>query len=453
MSDISQADTKEWVLEPETEYRFELDPGTSLAIKLSRGNAEIFGAELAEGKTYLFGFECKAAVFTWQGCTIHVTGQPSTEYVSEETPMGAYANLHMAFEQMRVRALSALHGSPVPDDDHGANPEPPRVLVLGPENSGKTTICKILANYAVRVGQNRSPILVNSRSKRVNPLGSAATTGPTVLASNALSPLTYWYGHSEIKKNPLLLDRLIRNLERTSGLIVDTSSSFASGSSSADSRHTLVKACVDAFRINVILVVGHEKLNVEMQRLYGSQLTVVKIPKSGGNCRLSNLDHNYRERVQSYQLHAYMYGQKIDPPPGITSAIVAGEAAADLVLAPSSSIVNFGDITIYRIGEETMAPSSALPIGATRTLSEMQPILLDPAAAGSGLLNRVLGVLSPFHPDENERYDEEILDLSVTGFLVITNLEVPNKKMTILSPNQGSIIGKTVIIGSFEWRE
>lgn len=486
MSDTSQADTKEWVLEPETEYRFELDPGTSLAIKLSRGNAEIFGAELAEGKTYLFGFECKAAVFTWQGCTIHVTGQPSTEYVSEETPMGSYANLHMAFEQMRVRALSALHGSPVPGNDHGANPEPPRVLVLGPENSGKTTICKILANYAVRVGQSRSPILVNTdpsegawivpgtvsavvvtspiaTASPVNPLGSAATTGPTVLASNALSPLTYWYGHSEIKKNPLLLDRLIRNLgenvterhcndpeERTSGLIVDTSSSFVSGSSSADSRHTLVKACVDAFRINVILVVGHEKLNVEMQRLYGSQLTVVKIPKSGG---VVDLDYNYRERVQNYQLHAYMYGQKIDPPPGITSAIVAGEAAADLVLAPSSSVVKFEDISIYRIGEENMAPSSALPIGAIRTLSEMQPILLDPAAAGSGLLHRVLGVLSPFHPDENERYDEEILDLSVTGFLVITNLDVPNKKMTILSPNQGSIIGKTVIIGSFEWRE
>lgn len=486
MSDVPQAGTKKWVLEPETEYRFELDPGTSLAIKLLRGNAEIFGAELAEGKTYLFGFECKAAVFTWQGCTIKVTGQPSTEYVSEETPMGAYANLHMAFEQMRVRALSALHGSPVPDADYGASAEPPRVLVVGPENSGKTTICKILTNYAVRVGQNRSPILVNvdpsegawiipgtvsaavvtspiATSSPVNPLGSAATTAPTVLASNALTPLVYWYGHSEIKKNPLLLDRLIRNLgenvmerhcndpeERTSGLIVDTSSSFASGSGSADNRQTLVKACVDAFRINVILVVGHEKLNVEMQRSYGSRLTVVKIPKSGG---VVDLDPSYQERVHNYQLHAYMYGQKLDPPPGITSAIVASEAAADLVLAPSSSVVKFEDITIYRIGEETMAPSSALPIGATRTLSEMQPILLDPAAVGSGLLNRVLGILSPFHPDENERYDEEILDLSVTGFLVITNLDVPNRKMTILSPNQGSIIGKTVVIGSFEWRE
>ena len=39
------------------------------------------------------------------------------------------------------------------------------------------------------------------------------------------------------------------------------------------------------FPVNVILVVGHEKLNVEMQRLYGDRITVVKIPKSGGVCR------------------------------------------------------------------------------------------------------------------------------------------------------------------------
>lgn len=91
----------------------------------------------------------------------HVTGHPSTEYVSEETPMAAYANLHIAFEQMRVRALRTLHGSPASDDDHDANVEPPRVLVLGPENSGKTTVCKILVNYAVRAGQGWSPLLVN----------------------------------------------------------------------------------------------------------------------------------------------------------------------------------------------------------------------------------------------------------------------------------------------------
>lgn len=37
-----------------------------------------------------------------------------------------------------------------------------------------------------------------------------------------------------------------------------------------------------AVLVNVILVVGHEKLNVEMQRTFGNSLTVLKVPKSGG---------------------------------------------------------------------------------------------------------------------------------------------------------------------------
>ena len=68
---------------------------------------------------------------------------------------------------------------------------------------------------------------------------------------------------------------------------------------------------------------------------------------------------------------------------------------------------------------ETMAPSSALPIGATRVVSEMQPVPIDPSQPGSGLLNAVLALLAPQNPDENERYDEEILDLTVSGFLVV----------------------------------
>lgn len=91
-SDLHRFNTREWVLESETEYRFELDPGSSLAIKVRpwsrpttrvtiyrknlqvlKGHAEVFGAELADGKYYLFGHECKAAIFTWQGCTIEMS--------------------------------------------------------------------------------------------------------------------------------------------------------------------------------------------------------------------------------------------------------------------------------------------------------------------------------------------------------------------------------------------
>jgi polyribonucleotide 5'-hydroxyl-kinase len=66
-----------------------------------------------------------------------------------------------------------------------------------------------------------------------------------------------------------------------------------------------------------------------------------------------------------------------------------------------------------------MAPSSALPIGAVRVVSEMQPLLIDPSLPGSGLLNSILAVLGPPAEDEAERYDEEILDLHVLGFIVV----------------------------------
>ncbi|KAF8350494.1 Pre-mRNA cleavage complex II protein Clp1-domain-containing protein [Amanita rubescens] len=476
---------KEWKLEPETEYRFELDPGTSLAIKLIEGYAEIFGFELVEGKSYIFGSECKAAVYTWQGCTIEMS-QPSTEYVSEETPMSAYANLHIALEQMRVRSLRKVHGSPPQDDEPDTAVEPPRVLILGPENSGKTTVCKILTNYAVRAGQGWTPVYVNvdpcdggwsapgaisaatvsgpiPTYSPANTLGSASSTAPTSLSANALLPLSYWYGHADIRKNPLLVERLIRNLgenvrdrfgndaeSRVSGLIIDTPSSFASGQGSSDARHKLIRACVEAFNVNVIIVVGHEKLNVEMQRIYGSQLAVVKIPKSGG---VVELDHSYRERVHGYQLHAYMYGHVIPTPAGVSNGTVGGEALSDLALAPSSTVINFSDLSMYRIGAETMAPTSALPIGAKRVVSEIQPVPVDPSHPGSGLLNAVVALLAPLNPDENERYDEELLDLPVSGFLFVTHLDIPRKKMTILSPNQGSIAGRTAILGSFEWQE
>jgi len=82
--------------------------------------------------------------------------------------MAAYANLHMAFEQMRVRALRAIHGSPTSEDGSNLNSEPPRILVLGPENSGKTSVCKVLANYAVRTGQEWSPLLVNVDTSEVS---------------------------------------------------------------------------------------------------------------------------------------------------------------------------------------------------------------------------------------------------------------------------------------------
>jgi len=65
-----------------------------------------------------------------------------------------------------------------------------------------------------------------------------------------------------------------------------------------------------------------------------------------------------------------------------------------------------------------MAPSSALPIGASRTVSELLPLHIDPSSPSSGLLNSVLALLASTASD-GEQYDEEIADLPVQGFIIV----------------------------------
>jgi polyribonucleotide 5'-hydroxyl-kinase len=143
-------------------------------LQLLTGTAEFFGTELAPLQTYTFT-GTKGAIYTWHGCTLEITageavnlpngfapgGSSSTtapsggygaggcqsEYVAEDTPMVEYSNVHFALETMR-------HEAQTEGDKDG-----PRVLILGPENAGKTTLTKILTGYATKV--DRQPIVVN----------------------------------------------------------------------------------------------------------------------------------------------------------------------------------------------------------------------------------------------------------------------------------------------------
>lgn len=161
-----------------------------------------------------------------------------------------------------------------------------------------------------------------------------------------------------------------------------------------------------------------------------------------------DLDFAYRSRVNTLQLHTYLYGQSRPP----TSAVPVGEEAVEeLSLSPHSFVLEFGDLKIYRIGEAAMAPTSALPVGASRVISEMQPVLVDPAQSGSGLLNSVIALLP--QKDEKQLDDTAILESDVVGFLVITAIDIKAKQMTVLSPAPISLQGRIAITGTLEWQE
>lgn len=86
------------------------------------------------------------AIFTYHGCVLIVKGEMDVHYIAKVTPMVQYLNAHTALEQLRVDADKKQDVGPI-------------VMVVGPTDVGKSTVCRILLNYAVR--QGRRPIYVD----------------------------------------------------------------------------------------------------------------------------------------------------------------------------------------------------------------------------------------------------------------------------------------------------
>lgn len=212
--------------------------------QLLSGYAELFGTELAQKQIYSFR-GAKAAIYTWHGCRIEVTGDCLSEYIAEETPMTMYTNLHFALERLREQATVNLH-------------QGPRVLILGPDNAGKTSLAKLLTAYANRAG--RKPIVVNLDPKEgmlsipgtistavfssiidvEQGWGSSPTNGPTQVPVKL--PLVYYYGLANPEQKadvykPLVtraglsvMNRLQEDEEaKVAGCIVDTPGVISQG--------------------------------------------------------------------------------------------------------------------------------------------------------------------------------------------------------------------------------
>ena len=214
-----------------------------ITCQVINGTAEIFGAELAINQTYTFR-GTKAAIFTWHSCRLEVTG-PCEEYTAEETPMVQYLNTHFALEKIREEASkSANHG--------------PRVLVVGPNNSGKTSLVKMLTAYAIKMG--RHPLVVNTDSREgllsipgtltATPFssiidvedgwGSSPTSGPGPVPVKL--PLCYYYGLASPEDNTKLFKPVVTRLAlaaigrlaedppfKETGMIIDTPGVISQG--------------------------------------------------------------------------------------------------------------------------------------------------------------------------------------------------------------------------------
>lgn len=159
--------------------------------------------------------------------------------------MSSYANLHFALERQRDDAASTARDGP-------------RVLILGPDDVGKTSLVKLLTAYATRSG--RQPLAVNLDPKEAllsipgslsasafssiidveGGWGSSPTNGPSPIPVKL--PLVYYYGQANPDTCPQIykpivarlalavLSRLQEDAEtKASGCLIDTPGVISQG--------------------------------------------------------------------------------------------------------------------------------------------------------------------------------------------------------------------------------
>jgi polyribonucleotide 5'-hydroxyl-kinase len=144
------------VLAAEEELRLEVSFARQSTCKiiLQKGSCELYGVELALYKEFVFADGgVKLALFTWYGCVLDIECDHQYLeicYISEacETLCNlAYVNTHAQLEALR-------------DEAAASGGQGPRVLVVGPPESGKSSVVKTLIAYACKLGRTCSLTLI-----------------------------------------------------------------------------------------------------------------------------------------------------------------------------------------------------------------------------------------------------------------------------------------------------
>uniref|UniRef100_A0A3P8VDF7 Polyribonucleotide 5'-hydroxyl-kinase Clp1 n=1 Tax=Cynoglossus semilaevis TaxID=244447 RepID=A0A3P8VDF7_CYNSE len=371
----------------ETELRFEVEAGEAaeqVELELVTGLAEVFGSELNRNKKYVFGAGSKIAVFTWQGCTVNLYGKPEVAYVSVETPMLLYLNTHAALEQMRRQA-------------ERENERGPRVMVVGPADVGKSTVCRMLLNYAVRMGRRPTLVELDVGQSGVSVPGTVSALcierpADVEEGFSVQAPLVYHFGSTTPGTNIKLYNKLTS---------------------------TLAEVFSQRCEVDVVLVLDHERLYNELKRDLPHFVRVVLLPKSGGvverskECRRDTRDEKIRE---------YFYGFR-----GVT-------------FYPFSYEVRFSDVRIYKIGAPSI-PDSCLPLGMSQDDTQLK---LVPVTPGRDLTYHVLSVSSAEDGEEGVR--KGIVESPVCGFIVVTHVDTQTQILKVLSPAPRPLPRHTLLI-------
>lgn len=430
-------------------------------------------------------------------------------YVSEETPMVSYLNVHGILEAKRKKArdCSALlssddavnidvnvnemegeeeeekkkkrkRGERVGEDDDEGEQEKendfrqkssagPRVLIVGPADVGKSSLSKILINYAAR--QAWSPLFIDLD------LGQNAISVPGTISAAPIDhpinpfedgahvksemPLSYFFGDVTVTENSkehykFLVEKIAEMMEarnsknehaRHSGCIVNTMG-WIEGLGLE-----LILHAVKSLEIDTVLCLGQERLFQTLSKQFAKDaalaqqqqqkdkkkkkktnssddgkkveaVEILSLKKSGGVVERTT---EFRRKTRDDRFREYFYGFDFVSNP----------------LSPVAQSAFFSSVSFYKVGGGPKAPTSALPIGQEASTDPMRVASVIPSMS---LVNAIVAV-------SHGKTQSDLLTSNVAGFIHIVEVDMHAKRFTYLSPNPGQLPNTNLIVGNVKW--
>jgi len=412
---------QEYKLEAENELRFEVEGegDVKVTLILVEGQAEIFGTELMKGHAYTFYNGAKVAVFTWTGATVTLSdGTPAVAYIAFETPMVFYSNIHGILEQFRQRAR---------DEDQPM--KGPTCMVCGPTDVGKTTLTRILTNYAIRKGWTPIYVDLDVGQGSVNlpgTIGAVVCEKPSNPEDNSWSlvaPLALHFGHLGPANNGVLYNKVIERLSQIiklkretdkkaamSGVFINTCGWIESHGYKA------ILAAARAFQVDIILCIDQERLYNELVRDLGASTKVILTPKSGGVVERSR---QFRIDARQQRIREYFYGPSKN-------------------LYPHSFDVPFSSIKLYKIGAPNL-PDSCLPIGMKAEDNQTKVVTVQPSMQ---ILNHLLSVSFAQSAEDSIK----VIESNLLGYVCVTGVDTTRQLITLLSPQPRPLPSNSILL-------
>ncbi|KAK3940319.1 inositol polyphosphate kinase-domain-containing protein [Diplogelasinospora grovesii] len=463
---LTASTTRTIALQPLWEWRFEVPhsntSSSGITVRLVSGSAERDGTELALNKVYTFGSGCKSKLLTWHGCTLEVTdnttgtGGGLEDYVAqsstaEETPQVSYLNLHFALQAQRQTAATGTgrqtHQQQGQQQQQRAKGGP-RVMVCGPQDTGKTSLCRTLVALATRMGSQPVMVNVDPREGLLSlpgtlsaavygaimdveepacgfGVGSTPSSGPSAVPVKL--PMVYYYGRERVdddlpfwKELTGCLGTVVRQKmeedeqARSAGLILDTPAVTVGGKTTIE----MLAHAVREFSVDIVVVLGSARLNAELQSRLNQEhgenaVTVLMLDKSEG---VAERDVGWMQFTREAAIKEYFFGD------------------SKRTLSPFTQSVGFDELVIFKAPEESeYLDTREQTLGRAEMSQEMSHWTLAVMNAS---------VNDP--PDKIRR-------APVMGFISIADVDEDRRRLKFLSPVSGRLGNRPLVWG--RWPE